>query len=116
MGATVEIEIGKNTAYPVTFNNLALTEAMLPALREAGEGRVHLVKPETGAEDFSFVAQKVPGFYIGLGGRPANVPAGSAADHHTPDFFVDDSGLDVGVRALVGMTLHYMKANPRIVP
>jgi amidohydrolase len=116
MGATVEIEIGKNTAYPVTFNNLALTEAMLPALREAGEGRVHLVKPETGAEDFSFVAQKIPGFYIGLGGRPANVPAGSAADHHTPDFVVDDGSLDVGVRALVGMTLHYMKTNPRIVP
>lgn len=116
MGATIEIEIGKNTAYPVTFNNLALTESMLPALREAGEGRVHLVKPETGAEDFSFVAQKVPGFYISLGGRPANVPAGQAADHHTPDFFVDDSGLDVGVRALVGMTLHYMKTNPRIVP
>ncbi len=116
MGATTEIEIGKNTAYPVTFNNLALTEAMLPALREAGEGRVQLVKPETGAEDFSFVAQKVPGFYIALGGRPASVPAGTAADHHTPDFFVDDSGLDVGVRALVGMTLHYMKTNPRIVP
>jgi amidohydrolase len=116
MGATVEIEIGKNTAYPVTFNNLALTEAMVPALREAGEGRVHLVKPETGAEDFSFVAQKIPGFYIGLGGRPANVASGAAADHHTPDFFVDDSGLDVGVRALVGMTLHYMKTNPRIVP
>jgi amidohydrolase len=116
MGATVEVEIGKNTAYPVTFNNLALTEAMLPALREAGEGRVQLVKPETGAEDFSFVAQKVPGFYIALGGRPPNVPAGTAADHHTPDFFVDDSGLDVGVRALVGMTLHYMKTNPRIVP
>ena len=116
MGAAIEIEIGKNTAYPVTFNNPALTEAMLPALREAGEGRVHLTKPETGAEDFSFVAQKVPGLYIALGGRPANVAAGAAADHHTPDFFVDDSGLDVGVRALVGMTLHYMKTNPRVVP
>ena len=39
-----------------------------------------------------------------------------AADHHTPDFFIDDSGLDVGVRALIGMTLHYMKTNPKPRP
>jgi amidohydrolase len=98
----------------VTVNNAALTAAMLPALREAaGADRVHLKKPETGAEDFSFVAQKVPGLYIGLGGRPANVPKEQAADHHTPDFFVDDSGLDVGVRALIAMTLQYMRSNPR---
>jgi amidohydrolase len=114
MGATVEIEIGQNTHYPVTFNNEALTAAMLPALRTAaGAGKVHLVKPQTGAEDFSFVADKVPGFYISLGGRPANVPESQAADHHTPDFFVDDSGLDVGVRALMAMTLHYMRTNPK---
>ncbi len=114
MGATVNVEIGAATAYPVTFNNLALTEAMLPALREAaGADKVRLTKPETGAEDFSFVAEKVPGFYIGLGGRPANVTKEQAADHHTPDFYIDDSGLDVGVRALIGMTLHYMKTNPR---
>jgi len=114
MGATVEIEIGGNTAYPVTFNNEALTMAMLPALRAvAGADKVHLIKPETGAEDFSFVAEKVPGFYISLGGRPANVPQGQAADHHTPDFYIDDSGLDVGVRALTAMTLYYMKTSPR---
>ncbi|HET9453962.1 MAG TPA: amidohydrolase [Gemmatimonadaceae bacterium] len=114
MGATVEIAIGEGTAYPVTFNNVALTEAMLPALREAaGASKVHLEKPQTGAEDFSFVAEKVPGFYISLGGRPANVPKEQAADHHTPDFYIDDSGLDVGVRALTALTLHYMRTNPR---
>jgi amidohydrolase len=114
MGATVDIEIGQNTHYPVTFNNEALTAAMLPALRAAaGADKVHLVKPQTGAEDFSFVAEKVPGFYISLGGRPANVPESQAADHHTPDFFVDDSGLDVGVRAFTAMTLHYMRTNPK---
>lgn len=110
MGATVQVVIGEGTAYPVTYNDPALTEAMLPALREAaGADKVHLVKPETGAEDFSFVAEKVPGFYISLGGRPVSVPKEQAADHHTPDFFIDDSGLDVGVRALTAMTLRYMR-------
>ena len=117
MGATVEVEIGRNTHYPVTFNNVALTEAMLPALREAaGADKVHLAKPETGAEDFSFVADKVPGFYISLGGRPPNVTKEQAADHHTPDFYIDDSGLDVGVRAMTAMTLRYMRSNAKPTP
>ena len=114
MGAQVEIQLPYTTAYPVTFNNEALTQAMLPALfAAAGRDKVHLAKPETGAEDFSFIADKVPGFYISLGGRPSSVPAGQAADHHTPDFYVDDSGLDVGVRAMTAMALHYMRTFPR---
>jgi amidohydrolase len=114
MGATVEIAIGENTHYPVTFNNIALTEAMLPALREAaGASKVLLVKPVTGAEDFSFVADKIPGFYIGLGGRPSNITKAQAPDHHTPDFYVDDSQLEVGVRALTALTLRYMQTSKR---
>jgi amidohydrolase len=114
MGASVDVEIGGNTAYPVTFNDPALVAAMLPALREAaGADKVQLMKPVAIGEDFSFVSQNVPGFYFRIGGRPASVSAEKAAQHHTPDFFVDDSGLDVGVRALIALTLHYMRSNPR---
>ena len=114
MGATVEVEIGANTAYPVTYNDPALTQAMVPVLESvAGAGRVHLSRPETGAEDFSFIAEKVPSVYINIGGRPASVKVEDASDHHTPDFYVDDSGLDVGVRALAAMTLHYMRTKPK---
>ena len=113
MGATAEVQIPVTTAYPVTFNNEALTAAMVPVLEEvAGADRVRLLRPETGAEDFSYIAERVPSLYIQLGGRPANVAAADAADHHTPDFYVDDSGLDLGVRALTAMTLHYMRARP----
>ena len=114
MGATAEVQIPMTIAYPVTFNNPALTAAMVPALQAAaGASRVSLLKPETGAEDFSFIADKVPSFYFQLGGRPSNVKPEDAADHHTPDFFIDDSGLDVGVRALTAVTLHYMRTNPK---
>ncbi len=116
MGATVEIEIGKNTHYPVTFNNEALTAQMVPVLASvAGRDKVLLVKAETGAEDFSFIADRVPSVYIRLGGRPPEVKKANAADHHTPDFYVDDSRLDLGVRALTAMTLEYMRRNARVV-
>ena len=114
MGATAEVQIPVTTAYPVTVNDEKLTAAMVPALRAAaGADHVHLFRAETGAEDFSFIANKVPSLYIQLGGRPANVKEEDAADHHTPDFFIDDSGLDVGVRALTALALQYMRDNPR---
>jgi amidohydrolase len=109
MGATVEIQLPYTTAYPVTFNDEALTEEMLPVLRAvAGADAVHLRRPVTGAEDFSFIAEKVPGFYINLGGRPSHVPEAEAPAHHTPEFQVDDSGLGLGVRAMSMMALHYL--------
>ena len=114
MGATAEVQIPLTIAYPVTYNDEALRTMMLPVLESvAGAGRLRQIPPETGAEDFSFIAEKVPSFYIQLGGRPVNVRAADAADHHTPDFKIDESGLGLGVRALTAMTLHYMRANPR---
>jgi amidohydrolase len=78
---------------------------MLPVLEAAAGSptRVHLVKPVTGAEDFAFIAERVPSVYIRLGGRPAAVREDDAPAHHTPEFYVDDSQLGVGVRALVGL-------------
>jgi amidohydrolase len=114
LGVTAEVQIPVMMAYPVTYNDEKLTAAMVPALQAAaGADKVHLLQAQTGAEDFSFIANKVPSLYIELGGRPANVKEEDAADHHTPDFFIDDSGLEVGVRALTAMTLHYMQTNPR---
>ena len=117
MGATAEVTIGLTTKYPVTYNNADLVAAMVPVLQGvAGKDNVHQSRPETGAEDYSYIADKVPSFYIGLGGRPANVSKADASDHHTPDFFIDDSGLGLGVKALTAMTLHYMRIHPTKAP
>jgi amidohydrolase len=110
MGAGVDVQIPISIAYPVTYNDPALTEEMVPVLGGvAGAGRVVRVPPDTGAEDFAFIAEKVPSVYVFLGGRPSHVPAEEAADHHTPDFYIDESGLQLGVRALTAMSLHYLR-------
>ena len=114
MGATAEVQIPLTTAYPVTYNDDSLTTAMIPVLQQvAGASHVHLLKAETGAEDFSFIAEKVPSFYIALGGRPSTVTFAEAADHHTPDFIIDDSGLDLGVSAMTAMALAYMQGHEK---
>ena len=113
LGVTADVAIPYTRGLPVTQNDLELTKAMVPVLEAvAGADRVHEVKPETGGEDFGFIAERVPGLYIGLGGRPSATAEADAPAHHTPDFFVDDSGLDVGVRALTAMALHYMRTHP----
>jgi amidohydrolase len=111
MGASAQVEIPVTTAYPVSYNDPDLTARMVPVLeRVAGTGNVRQIPAITGAEDFSFLAEKVPGFYFVLGGRPKSVAPGEAAEHHTPDFFVDEGALPLGVRAMTALALEYLKS------
>lgn len=113
MGATAEVEIPWSTSYPITYNNPVLMREMLPVLEAiAGAGQLEEMKPVTGAEDFSYIANQVPGFYISLGGMPPGKLPGEVAAHHTPDFFIDESGFDVGVRAMAAMAWQYMINHP----
>lgn len=113
MGATAELQLPYTASYPVTYNDPALTAEMAPILAAvAGPGRSFVRKPETGAEDFSFISREVPGFYFILGGRPADILPEDTADHHTPDFYVDEAALTLGVRAMTAVTLEYMRLHP----
>lgn len=112
MGVSATLTLPVTTSYPVTYNDIDLTNRMVPVLQSvAGADNVILSNPVMGAEDFSFFAEQVPGFYIVLGGRPSDVPRSETAAHHTPDFYIDDSRLNLGVEAFVAMTLDYMN-NP----
>jgi len=109
MGASAEVHIPWSSSYPITYNDPELTAAMLPVLQAvAGPERVEQLKPITGAEDFSYIANEVPALYISLGGRPPGKDPGEVAAHHTPDFFIDESGFDVGVKALSAMAWQYL--------
>jgi amidohydrolase len=106
-GAVAEVTI--KTGTPVTNNNLELTRQMIPSLfQAAGEENVIVQRPITGAEDFAYYANEVPSLFFFLGGRPKNVALKDASSHHTPDFYIDESGFKVGVIALTQLTLDYM--------
>lgn len=111
MGATAEVKIEEG--YPVTFNDPDLTAQVLPTLRGiAGSEDVILSDAITGAEDFSFFQKEVPGFYWFVGGMPNEMNPAEAAPHHTPDFYVKEEGMKLGVKALVGLTVDYMNQYP----
>ncbi|WP_027076662.1 amidohydrolase [Maribacter antarcticus] len=109
-GAEAIVELPYSSHYPVTFNNLELTAKMLPSLQKsAGLSNVLLVPAETGAEDFSFFANEVPGFYFYIGGLPKGQDSETSAPHHTPDFFIDESGFSTGINAMVNLVADYME-------
>jgi amidohydrolase len=113
-GATAVLELPYSAHYPVTFNNEALTAMMLPSLQKAaGKENVILVAPETGSEDFSFFAQKIPGLYFYIGGLPKGKDPKTSASHHTPEFFIDDSGFKTGMDAFCNLVFDYMEMNKK---
>ncbi|WP_421773197.1 amidohydrolase [Gracilimonas sp.] len=105
-GAEATLTIHKG--YPITYNDPELTAMMAPTLEEvAGEENAVIMDAITGAEDFSFFQKEVPGLYFFIGGK---APDREAAGHHTPDFYIDESGMKLGVRAMSNLVIDYMNS------
>jgi amidohydrolase len=113
-GATATVEIGRGTTYPVTINDPALTERMLPTLRRvAGADNVRLGPLVGTAEDFSYFQQKVPGLFVFLGVTPRDQDHTTAPQNHSPLFFADESALPVGVKLMTNLALDYLFAGKK---
>jgi amidohydrolase len=107
-GASAEVSIETKTL--VTYNPPDLVQKVLPSLWKA-VGKENVLETEwtTGAEDFSFYGTKAPAFFFFIGGMPKGQDPKKAPPHHTPDFYIDDSRLDVGIKAFCNMVFDYQK-------
>lgn len=107
-GGTATVTIRKTAA--LTYNDEVLTNLMVPTLERAvGKSNVSIMKAITGAEDFSYFQQQVPGLYFFLGGMDPKIMPQDAPSHHTPDFVVQDEGMIHGVKVMVGLALDYLE-------
>ena len=71
---------------------------MLPTLVEVlGKDKVLPLAPQMVAEDFSYYAQKIPGFYFFLGVKAPG--QASAAPLHNPNFLPDERSTPGGHQA-----------------
>jgi amidohydrolase len=106
-GATAQITI--DTTNGVTYNDPALTEKILPTLRQvAGATHVVLATPTPTAEDFSRYQERIPGVFFFLGITPPGTDPAKAAPNHSPRFYVDETALPVGVKALAHLAVDYL--------
>ena len=104
-GATADVRI--DLGYPVTVNNPSLTKQMLGTLRRVAGNNLAEGTKITGAEDFSYFQQQVPGLFLLLGITPP-AEVGKAPQNHSPKFFVDESALITGVRTLAHLAVDYL--------
>ena len=105
-GAQAQVSI--EPMYSTTINNAELTERMTPVLERAADGKVATAELPGAAEDFSFFAQQAPGLYVFLGITPEGQDPATAAPNHNPEFFVDESALVTGTRAMSMLTVNFL--------
>ncbi|MFV2177932.1 M20 family metallopeptidase [Actinomadura sp. LOL_016] len=92
-GVTADLDYVEQ--YPVTVNDDAEAAFAMDTARELfGDGRaVEAPRPMAGSEDFSFVLQRVPGAFLGLGACPADRDPATAPMNHSPQAAYDDAVL-----------------------
>ena len=106
--ATFELEFDRS--HPMTVNDPELTAQLVPTIeRLVGKDRVRVVPAQTGAEDFSYFSNLVPGFYFSLGAVPEGKTSGG---HHTATFYADDGAVPIGIRLLSTLAVDYLNAGP----
>ena len=109
-GATATLTF--DPGYPVTANNGAFVDELLPTLERVAPGRVREVSKITGSEDFSLYANQVPGVFLFLGVTP-KADVATAASNHSPLFYVDEPALATGVRAYAQVAADYLFAHAK---
>ena len=109
-GAKGKLEIGEAPANPVTYNDPALTLRTLPSLQAAAGGADKVVEMPliTGAEDFSWYAKEVPSLFFFVGATAPGIDPLTAPSNHSPLFNLDESALDLGLRAMLQASLDYL--------
>lgn len=107
-GATAEVEIKTQTL--VNYNDPALAKkAVLSLNKVSGVDNVFESNWTTAAEDFSFYGEKAPTFFFSLGGMDKNKKSSEVGGHHTPDFYLDESGFINGVKAFCNLVFDFKK-------
>jgi amidohydrolase len=98
-GAQISLEPSRT--YPLLKNDPELSRRAVQLLETLlGPQRLKPLQPAMGSEDFSFFAEKVPGFYFFLGVRP---PGGRGQALHSSEFNPSEEALPWGLTAAAGL-------------
>lgn len=103
-------ELSFDRTHPLTANDVELTARLVPSLeRVVGKDMIRQVPPTTGAEDFSYFSNVVPGFYFWIGVVPQGKASGG---HHTPTFYAADESVPIAMRLMTTLVVDYLAGAP----
>jgi hippurate hydrolase len=105
-----DIEVEVTLGYPVTVNGEAFTDFSMGVAGELlGRDKViRLRNPMMGAEDFSYVIERVPGTMMFLGATPADRDLATAAPNHSTHVYFDEEAMVDGAAVYAGVAMKYL--------
>jgi hippurate hydrolase len=93
--------------YPVTMNDPAAASRVLQVAADmlGPQASLQMTAPHMGAEDFSYVLERVPGAMAFLGACPPGIDPADAPDNHSNRVVFDEEPLPAGVAVYAQMAL-----------
>jgi hippurate hydrolase len=112
-GATVEVEI--EPGYPVTINDAGFASFVSTIAEDmlGPDSVIPMPAPIMGAEDFSYVLQRVPGAMAFLGARLPDLEPETAPQNHSDRVIFDEDALPIGVALYAAVALRHLDAAGR---
>jgi hippurate hydrolase len=105
-----DIDVAIEAGYPVTVNERAFTDLVRDVAAEVAgaDSVIEMDAPIMGAEDFSYVLQRVPGMMAFLGARPAGLELAEAAQNHSNLVVFDEQPMALGAATYAGVALRHL--------
>ena len=112
-GAEARVDIER--VYPVTVNDPTAASQLLAASASVAgaDQAVVMPNPVMGAEDWSYVAQRVPGALAFLGACPPDLEPGTAPPNHSNRVVFDEDALPVGIATYAAVALNHLAGGSR---
>ncbi len=105
-GASATLAFRQEVSIPPVINDPKLTSRALTTLEGVvGPDRVREISLQTTAEDFSFYGRAAPAFFFWIGITPPEQNPETAPFNHSPNFYVDEAGIKIAVRAMLALAM-----------
>jgi hippurate hydrolase len=105
-----QVEVTFHDGYPVTVNNNDAAKFSLGVAREllGNNAVVEMPNPVMGAEDFSYVLNRIPGSMMFLGGTPHDRDFTKAASNHSNRVYFDEAAMVDGMAVYAAMAMQHL--------
>ncbi len=105
-----QVDIAFRDGYPVTVNNPGSAQFSMDVAREVlgAKSVVEMPNPTMGAEDFSYVLNRIPGSMMFLGGTPHDRDLSKAAPNHSNRVYFDENAMVDGMAVYSAMALRHL--------
>ena len=106
-----QVTIDFHDGYPVTVNNPGSADFALDVAKEivGADATVRFPNPIMGAEDFSYVLNRLPGAMMFLGGTPIEKNPATAAPNHSNRVVFEEDAMVNGIAVYGAMALRHLE-------